>query len=451
MYGDPTGATAWRQDIPGQGNFIDAATQEDIVSAQFIKDTLVVFFESSSWALSYTANQVQPFTWIKINTELGAEAFASTVPFDKVVLTIGNVGIHACNGVNVERIDDKIPDTIFDIHTGTSAIARVAGIRDYFVEQVYWTFPNSKADRFSSTFPNQIIVYNYKTGSWAINDDSITAFGYFFADDTSSVSWLSLTPWLSQTPWISGLNQPQSQLVLAGNQEGFMFIIDAGQTRNASVIQVTDLINIPVGSTNLTQITAINHNFNQGDWVIFSNLNGTLFPTPAAAFEIDTIDSADTFTIIGQLLFGADVYTGGGTIARASRIDMLTKQFNPYMKEGRNVYLSKVDFLVDSTETGEVAIDFLTSTGTTEQNLTLAGIVNGMLMGNGRLSTIPYNLAEQQQDQLWHPVYMPAEGMTVQLRIYLDDTQMADIAIVESAFQLHLMILNTQRTTLRPQ
>lgn len=457
VFGDPTGVDAFREDIPGKGYAIDAATQEDIISAQFIKDTLVVFFESSTWVLAYTGNQVQPFTWIKLNTELGAEAFASTVPFDKVVLTIGNVGIHACNAVNVERIDDRIPDTIFDIHTGTSAIARIAGIRDYFVEQVYWTFPNRNASKFSSTYPNQVIVYNYKTGSWAINDDSITAFGYYFMDTSSSISWLSLTPWLSQTQWISGINQPQAQVILAGNQEGFMFIIDAGQTKNASVIQVTNLTTTATGQT---QVTAINHNFNEDDYVIFSNLNGLANVNPTVAYEINTIDSPNTFTLEDfanpvepnyPLLQAGDVYTGGGTIARASRIDMLTKQFNPYMKEGRNVYLSKVDFMVDSTEEGEISIDFLTSTATSDQSLTQSGIDLGMLLGNGVLTTIPYNAAEEQQDQLWHPVYFPAEGMTVQLRIYLSDEQMADIAIVQAAFQLHLMVLNTQRTTLRLQ
>ena len=54
------------QDIPGKGNFLDAATMEDIVSCGFIKDRLIVFFERSTWELVYTGNQAQPFTWQKL-------------------------------------------------------------------------------------------------------------------------------------------------------------------------------------------------------------------------------------------------------------------------------------------------------------------------------------------------------------------------------------------------
>ena len=58
------------EDLPGFGNAIDAATQEAIVSAEFLKDRLIVYFERSTWELVYTGNQIYPFTWQKINTEL---------------------------------------------------------------------------------------------------------------------------------------------------------------------------------------------------------------------------------------------------------------------------------------------------------------------------------------------------------------------------------------------
>ncbi len=51
------------------GGFIDAATDEEIVSAEFIKDRLIVYFERSTWELAYTGNQVYPFTWQKSITE----------------------------------------------------------------------------------------------------------------------------------------------------------------------------------------------------------------------------------------------------------------------------------------------------------------------------------------------------------------------------------------------
>src|ERR1700749_5296963 len=45
QVGSPLASAAWRQDIAGKGNAIDAATTEAIVTVEFIKDRLIVFFE----------------------------------------------------------------------------------------------------------------------------------------------------------------------------------------------------------------------------------------------------------------------------------------------------------------------------------------------------------------------------------------------------------------------
>ena len=74
QIGSPLSPSAWFQDYPGKGNFIDASTTEAIITVEFVKDRLIVFFERSTWELVYTGNQVQPFVFQKINTELGAES-----------------------------------------------------------------------------------------------------------------------------------------------------------------------------------------------------------------------------------------------------------------------------------------------------------------------------------------------------------------------------------------
>jgi len=185
-YGSPFSINAWYEpnqtDTAGNvgdgGGYIDAATEEEIISCEFIKDRLIVYFERSTWELAYTGNAVKPFTWQKINTELGSESQFSTVPFDKEVLTIGNTGVHACNGSNVARVDNNIPDQIFNIGDKNIGVQRVVGIRDYFAEMVYWAFPTDN-ENTNDKYPNQVLVYNYKNGAWALNDDCITMFGYF--------------------------------------------------------------------------------------------------------------------------------------------------------------------------------------------------------------------------------------------------------------------------------
>jgi len=45
---------AWASDIPGYGGWIDLPTAEQIVSAEFMKDVLIVNCERSSYKLIYT-------------------------------------------------------------------------------------------------------------------------------------------------------------------------------------------------------------------------------------------------------------------------------------------------------------------------------------------------------------------------------------------------------------
>lgn len=458
-FGDPTDVNAWRSDIPGKGNAIDAATMEDIVSCQFIKDRLIVFFERSTWELAFTGNQAQPFTWQQINTELGAEATFTVVPFDKVALAVGNTGIHACNGQNVERIDDKIPESVWNIHAGATSVQRVYGVRDYFAEQVYWTFPSVDANQFSSTYPNQILVFNYKTGSWALNNDSITAFGYYYASTVSGVLWDSqeITWDDDSVTWDSGTQQPLNQDVLAGNQEGFLFIVDIDVSENSQSLQITNL----TAPANVVTLAVINHNLNDGgsndydsDYIYLQNLNGLTGPFKSL-YQVNSVIDANTITIIAPDILTrinlGDTYTGGGTITRVSRIDIYTKQFNFYVKEDRNAMVQRVDFLVDRTDSGEVTIDYGISALDPEAD----GIVvnNGTIMGNSVLETSPYTLypLELKQERLWHPVYLNADGESVQLRIYLSDAEMLNYNIATSDFQLHAMTIVTQKTSSRLQ
>ena len=335
----PTGG--WREDVPGKGNAIDAATSEAIVTAEFIKDRLIVYFERSTWELVYLGNQAQPFTWQKINTELGAESTFSVVPFDKVALGVGNVGIHACNGSNVERIDEKIPDEVFEIHNNDNGTRRVYGVRDYFTEMVYWSFPDDTRD---SDFPfnNKILTFNYTTGSWAFNDDSITCFGYFQQQNAgASDIWQNLTmEWQENTDqWRGAPLQGRFRSVIAGNQEGFVFIVDAEQERNAPALQITNVITTPA-----TQFNVINHNLSVGDFVLIENMQGiTTFNDNI--YRVQLVVDENNFDI-GAVPF-VGTYTGGGTLTRVSRVDILTKQYNFYLQEGRNAYVSKAEFMRD--------------------------------------------------------------------------------------------------------
>lgn len=432
----------------GQGaGFIDAATEEEIISAEFIKDRLIVYFERSTWELVYTGNQIQPFVWQKINTELGADATFSTVPFDKAVLGIGNVGVHACNGSNVERIDQKIPDQVFEINKSNEGVERVAGVRDYFAELVYWTFPTGNA----SKFPNRILVYNYQNNSWAFNDDCITAWGYFEQQD--DVTWSSTTLTWEQfnATWTSGVVQANFRQVIAGNQQGYIFIVDSGDggvARNAAVMTVAQMT--AVGT--LITLKIQDHTLVQGEYISIENLQGVTLDK--VIYIVNSVIDANTITIIGIM---TGTYVGGAVVSRVSNIAILSKQWNPYIDKGRNFYLARIDFCVDRTSNGQVTVDYFPSGS--QQSMLLMGN-GGTLgtqtnMGNGMLETSPYDPAiypfEQVQERLWHPVYFQTDGQTIQIFIYMSPDQITNTSIAWSDFVLEGLVLHTQATSARLQ
>ena len=342
--GNPISPNAFVDTIGGKGGYIDAATKEQIVSCEFLKDRLIVYFEKSTWELVYTGNEILPFRWQQINTELGAEATFSTVPFDKVVLGIGNVGVHACNGSNVERIDNNIPNDVFDIENNNEGVFRVYGIRDFFVEMVYWTFPDDEA---GSIYPNRVLTYNYKTGAWAFNRDSITAFGYW--QSQGGVVWLNnLATWEeSIEPWNSGTLQSHFRQVIAGNQEGFIFVIDTESTRNAPALQISNMTFNP----DLLTLTVVNHNLSPEDpdfpdYIVIENAQGVTGVNDLILPVYSVLD-VNNFTI--KVPAFAGVYKGGGTIARVSNIDIYTKQYNFYVNQGVNANINKVDLYLYKT------------------------------------------------------------------------------------------------------
>jgi len=436
-------ATAWRQDIAGKGNAIDAPTKEAIVTVEFIKDRLIVYFERSTWELAYTNNQIYPFSWQQINTELGAESTFSVIPFDKLAIGVGNVGIHACNGSNVDRIDQKIPNTIFDIRNDNAGAQRVYGIRDYFSEMLYWTFPNNS----TITFPNKIFVYNYPTKTWSFNDDSITCFGYF--QPSNSILWNSATVyWSSDVIWNSGSVSSKFQQVVAGNQQGYTFICDTNINTNELILQIN---NITLSGVQ-TSLQVIDHNLAQDEYIYIDNTiwnpAGNYLNTQI--FQVLTVTDKDNFTIGPNASF-TGVYQGGGLISRVSQINIKTKQYNFYAQIGRNSFVNKVDFLVDRTTNGQIDVNYYVSTSS--DNLLLNSANTGSLLGTGTLDTFPYPLIplEATSTRLWHPVYFQAEGEVIQFELTMNSLQMLDPLIRQAGFQLHAMCIYSNPSSFRFQ
>lgn len=461
--GSPFATNAWLE--PNQtfggtfadgAGFVDAATDEAIVSAEFIKDRLIVYFERSTWELAYTANETLPFVWQKLNTELGSQSTFSTVPFDKAVLTIGETGVHACNGSNVERIDIKIPDVIFSFAVDSDFNARTYGIRDYETELVYWAF-TSYREQTTQNFNDSTLIYNYRNNSWAANDDTIMCFGYLEQSPTITWAQTQLSWQQAYFPWVMG--QQNQRLVLYGNQEGFVLMIEPDVSRNAPSLQITN-ITIPsvVSGLGYADLEVINHNLQADDFVSVENIldpNNSITPV-SGIYVVDAIIDANNFTILAidnNNVPMAGTYHGGYVSARVSNIQIRSKQWNPYVSEDRNVFLHKIDFAVARTASGEITVDYLPSAS--QQSMIEGGFQTGAIMGTGVLETHPYNPAlyplEQFQDRLWHPIYFQTTGTCVQIFMFFQENQITNPNIAWEDFEIEGMCLYTSPSSMRLQ
>lgn len=430
--GDPRNpVTSWVDNVSGKGGFIDAPTQEKIITAEYIKDRLVVYFERSTWELVYTGNTQLPFRWQQINNELGCESTFSVIGFDTAVLGVGNVGVHSCNGVNVARIDEKIPDEVFKIHNGNDGPERVYGIRDYYNEVVYWSFPNDVGD---PTFPTRILLYNYRNSTWSIFNDSFTCFGYY--QKISDLTWAtigSIYPTWSvwNNPWGSPLFQSSFPDIVAGNQEGFVFVLDSGLSSNSQSLYITDM------NSGTAELTIIDHNLRENDYVLVEEAQG-ITSLNGSIFVVDEV--VDSNTIILDTTFSG-TYTGAGKLSRISNLKILSKQFNPGTPVGQQFRVAYIDFLLNRTAVGEISLDYLidTTSGSSIQDQ----VVSDVILGNNTLYTkVEQNSSYQiNQQQIWHRYYVQSNSQFLQLLFYMDDEQMKNKDIARSDFEMHAILI----------
>lgn len=359
---------SWRDDIRGQGGFLDIPTSEDIISVGFVRDNLVIYCERSTWQLRYTGRSIAPFQIEKVNSELGTESTFSSVQFDTSLVGIGDKGIVECDSYKSERIDIKIPDFVFQFNTRQNGVARVQGIRDFPNRLAFWTVPlvaayDSKIPTTKQIFPNTRLLYNYENDSWATFNDTLTALGNY--QEQTSRNWLNTKqPWIKcHFPWVNQpIGDPQ---ILGGNQQGFVEILDQQTVNDVSLF----ITNITANTTTPTVITCPNHNLvsklsNQSQinnsiisisgilGTPFSNLNGGIFGIVVLdenTFQLWKYNSADDQFSIAQLDVPTTDYEGGGLITIRENFYIESKKFN-FLDEGQNIQFGYLDILMEATE-----------------------------------------------------------------------------------------------------
>jgi len=436
----PPATGSWRDDIRGQGGFLDIPTSEDIVAAGFVRDNLVIYCERSTWQLRYTGRTIAPFQIERVNSELGAESTFSAVQFDTSLVGIGDKGIVECDSYKSERIDVKIPDLVFGFESTNSAVERVHGIRDFVNRIASWTYVDASNE---DVFPNKRLIYNYENDSWAIFRDSYTSIGNY--QPQSGRTWLNTPlPWVD-IEWTWRDQSYGVPDIVAGNQQGFVEYLDVA---NVVTNDVSLYIQNITGSTGPTVITSPNHNLSSGDVVSlsgipssssFASLNGMVFQIfwiDVNNFSLYAFDSASQLFSSPQV-DGAGTYFGGGAISILDNFVIQSKKFN-FMDDGQNIQIGYLDILMDSTGTSNpgaitlnVYLDYDTSfpSNILPQNALNTAVlpIQPDAFFN---STIPTTFAPSQSikgTKIWQRVYCATRGTFLTLIYTFSPAQMNGI------------------------
>lgn len=440
QLGSPIAVDAWRSDLFGKGGFIDAPTNEAIISAAFIKNTLIVFFERSTWQLRYVGEYGLPFLWERISSDFGCESTFSPALFDEGVAAIGDKAIISANANTVNRIDLQVPDLIFDVLNAQEGPVRVHGIRDFKRELVFWNYADWNNLEPSTYFPNRVLVYNYRNNTYAIFRDNVTCFGTFQPDE--AITWDSLDIFWDDegVTWDDPETQNFFPYVVIGNAQGFIHFYGYN-TPDEPSLSIT-AINFAVVPA---QLTVPNHNLETGDIIFIGDalLNPEIDPDLNESFYRVTFVDVNTISLSkwnGTNYVDVDftltptTYLGGGKIILFPKLDVQTKDFNPYISQGGQFKLSYIDFLTDATPGAQMTVNlFINSSPAAQANL---------LVGNTQNETfLPSPYYVPGSNYAWHRFFATTAGQFVNIQVTYDDNLMNDITTHRETWILNAMTL----------
>lgn len=403
QVGDPIQQDAWRSDVFGKGGFVDAPTNEAITGATFYKNTLIVTFERSTWRLQYVGEYGMPFIWERISSDFGSESTFSSVLFDDGVISVGDKAIVSSSGMDVQRIDLDIPDTVYDFRNADNGVYRVHGIRDFRKELVFWCYSDVTDFYQNQYYPDKTLVFNYRNNTYGFFRNNVTCFGNF--QYPADITWDRLDIyWDSDVSWDPGI-QTNYPTIACGNQQGFahFFGYPDAETSVDSTINALDqeslsVTDVTVGSaTGPVTLEINNHNLKTDEIIYLTGLTYlvTASSTPGTTNlndEIYSVRVVDQNTVVLSKwnqdaqersesfdVTATGTYVGGGVVALFPKMEIETKDFNPVKQIGQNIKTSYIDFLFDVSSSAEINIQMLMNTS--------ANAIGNVLIGNTEVET----------------------------------------------------------------
>lgn len=453
-------ATAFWEDITGYGGFITEGSDQDAWTVSPNEDVIIVGFTRHQSRLVATGNDIVPFNFYTINSELGSGSTFSQINTDEGVLTKGSRGYTITSQVASKRIDLDIPDEVFETRLLDNGTERVTAQRDFINEWLYFTYPSVSA---KSRFPTQTLQFNYRDNSWAIFKEAYTTYGQFrkvtgYTWGTIGTKYATWSAW--NDPWSAGASTLLNPEVIAGNQQGFIMVRDDGTDEgNSLYIQNFSANNI---------ITSPDHCLNTGDYIVISGCLGTIGTNVNGNIYKVSYISDDTFRVSPNIDSSLS-YLGGGVMKRMYIPFVQTRQFPVAWSMARKTRLGPQQYLLTKTGNGQITLLIYLSQDdsnpynagpilldpNSDNNALIYSTILFTCPESTNLGLTPANTNLQMptainQSQIWHRMNTSLIGDTVQLGFTLSDAQMRDEEFKSqfSEIELHSFILDVNPSSL---
>ncbi|MEO8253188.1 MAG: ubiquitin-activating E1 FCCH domain-containing protein [Flavobacterium sp.] len=409
---------AYFEDQTGFGGFASAGIDQPILTTSINEDVLILGFNTIQTRFVYSGNDVVPFNFFIINSELGSSSTFSSITMDKGVISRGNRGYIITGQVDATRIDLDIPDEVFQISLINNGAERFTSSRDFINEWILFTYP---ANELAFKFPNETLFYNYRDNSWALFYENYTHHGTFrrVTGETWATIGSKFPTWEEWTlPWNAGTSTLNQQQVISGNQQGFVLLHNDGTGEGKSLeitnisfpvtitgatatnpvvltanntfvvgqsITITNVLGMTQLNGNTYNVTGVtpttitigvngiaftpyvsggiatpptiyspNHGLNTGDYIVISGAIGTVAANVNGIIFSVGLTTNDEFYL--NPLPNSGTYLGLGLIKRMYVPFIQSKQFPTAWGIGRKVRLGAQQYLLTTTDDGEIQL-----------------------------------------------------------------------------------------------
>lgn len=211
--------------------YVDAPTNDRIVSAARLGDDVIVWFEQSIWALRYTGDADLPFVWESINPQWGTKSSFSLVAVNRVQMSLAPTRAISFDGTDVALLNQEdVPELTLNIDQ--SGLGYVYGGRMDLFNEVWWFYPE-----IDSSYSDSTLVYGMEGASWFKFDFGFSCMGVFSEEDDPTWDDLDLTWDEYERTWDERAAQGGYPLVLAGDQSGYIYKLEDGGQDNGSAIE----------------------------------------------------------------------------------------------------------------------------------------------------------------------------------------------------------------------